>query len=336
MTKTPLWTPGDARVAQSNMVRFIGFANARGETLNGFDELHAFSVAHPERFWGLYWDFAGIKAAARGEDVLVDGDKMPGARFFPQASLNYAENLLAKNDDSVAMVFHGEDKVRTSWTWRQVNAQVSKLQQGLSALGLEAGDRVCAVVPNMPETIMMFAAVASLGGVWSSCSPDFGRRGILDRFGQIEPRVLVVCDGYFYSGKTFDIGDKIKAVLEDLPSVEKIVVIDYIGRAAETAKTLDNASAMVDFAAPYAAQDILYEQLPFDHPLYILFSSGTTGVPKCIVHRAGGILLKHLSEQQLHVDLKPQDRAVLLHDLRLDDVELADNRASERCNVAAV
>jgi acetoacetyl-CoA synthetase len=308
MTTKPLWMPDEARIAGTNMMRFIDFVNARGEALDGFDALHAFSVVHPDQFWGLYWEFAGIKAAARGEDVLVDGDKMPGARFFPQASLNYAENLLVRNDDNVAMIFRGEDKVRTSWTWREVNEQVSRVQQGLRAMGLAAGDRVCAVVPNMPETIMAFAAVASLGGVWSSCSPDFGERGILDRFGQIAPRVLVVCDGYYYNGKTFDISDKIKAVLQALPSVEKVVVIDYIGRAADLTSVLENAITLDDFAAPYAGGDIRCEQLPFDHPLYILFSSGTTGVPKCIVHRAGGALLKHMSEQQLHVDLKPEDR----------------------------
>ena len=308
MTQKPLWVPSEERISGTNMVRFIAFLNERGEQLSGFEDLHDFSVNASQRFWELYWEFAGIKATTRGERVLVDGDKMPGARFFPEASLNFAENILVRNDDSPAIIFRGEDKVRQEWSWRQINAGVSRLQQALKDFGLVAGDRVCAIVPNMPETMVTFAAVASLGGVWSSCSPDFGERGILDRFRQIEPKLLVVCDGYHYNGKTFDISDKIEAVIKELPSVEMVLVIDYTGTAGNVTAKVRDAKVLDELMAPYAAGDLFYEQLPFDHPLYILFSSGTTGVPKCIVHGAGGSLIKHLSEQQLHVDLKDSDR----------------------------
>ncbi len=308
MTGKPLWSPSRERISNTNLTGFVEFLAKLGIGLDGYDALHAFSVSDPARFWELYWEFAGIKAAARGERVVVDGGKMPGARFFPDARLNFAENLLARDDDAPAMIFRGEDKVRTEVSWRALNEQVSRLQQGFRALGLAASDRVCAVMPNMPETIACFAAVASLGGVWSSCSPDFGERGIVDRFGQIEPRVLIVCDGYHYNGKTFDITAKIAAVLEQLPSVEKVIVVDYAGNGEVSAAALRGGQTLADFIAPYDAGLVEFTALPFDHPLYILFSSGTTGVPKCIVHRAGGVLLKHRCEQQLQVGVKPQDR----------------------------
>ncbi len=308
MSEAPLWTPGEDRIADSNLMRFIAFANKRGESLRGFDGLHRFSVADTGRFWDLYWEFAGIKAETRGERIVTDVDKIPGARFFPDAKLNFAENLLARNVDRPAMIFRGEDKVRREVSWRALHDGVSQLQQGLGAIGLQAGDRVCAVMPNMPEAMTAFAAVASLGGIWSSCSPDFGERGILDRFSQIEPKVLVVCDGYHYNGKTFDIADKIAAVVAQLPSLEAVLVVDYAGTADAAAGKIDKAQTLQAFMAPHAPAPVAFVQLPFDHPLYILFSSGTTGVPKCIIHRAGGVLLKHLSEQQLHVDLKSNDR----------------------------
>lgn len=305
MSEAPLWSPSEERRESSNLGRFIAGINAVHKVhLQGFDDLHAFSVAQPEAFWTALWDFAGVKAETRGERVLIDADKMPGARFFPDARLNYAENLLVESDKSPALIFRGEDKVRRTVSWRELTRAISRLQQGLAELGLKPGDRVAGIVPNMPETIMAFLATASLGGIWSSCSPDFGERGILDRFGQIGPKVLVACDGYHYNGNTYDIGEKLAAVLEKLPDVEAVLLIDYIGTAKEIAARIPKARTFAAFTEPYWAKTLMFEQLPFDHPLYILFSSGTTGVPKCIVHRAGGVLLKHICEQQLHSDLK--------------------------------
>ena len=308
MTETPLWTPSKQRMADANITRFMTFLSERQVTVSTFDELHRFSIEHNAQFWELYWEFAGIKAATRGERAMENPGKMPGTRYFPDARLNFAENLLVKSDDTTALVFRGEDKVRNGWSWRELTDKVSRTQQALQAMGLAVGDRVGAVVANMPETIVVCLGVASLGGTWSSCSPDFGEQGILDRFGQIEPRVLVAVDGYYYNGKTFNIGSKIEAVLAKLPSVEKVVIIDYIGEAGEIAAGIDKAVTLDEFMTPYEPAELHYEQLPFDHPLYILFSSGTTGVPKCIVHCAGGVLLKMMVEQQLHTGLKEDDR----------------------------
>ncbi|HUF45945.1 MAG TPA: acetoacetate--CoA ligase [Aestuariivirgaceae bacterium] len=308
MNQTPLWTPPQDRQEASNLRRFLASLSAVHKSLSGFDDLHAFSIAEPEAFWTAIWDFAGIKAARRGERVLIDGHKMPGARFFPDAELNFAENLLVKSDETSALVFRGETGATRTVSWRELQQAVSRLSQGLAQAGLEPGDRVAAVVPNMPETIMASLATLAFGGIWSSCSPDFGVNGILDRFGQIGPKVLVASDGYTYNGRTFDIGNKLAEVVGRLPEVELVLLIDYIGRAEEIASRIPKARTLDSFMAAHAPGAIEFARLPFDHPLYILFSSGTTGVPKCIVHRSGGVLLKHLCEQQLHTDLKPSDR----------------------------
>ena len=309
MTDRPLWTPSAARMAEANLTRFVAAANARhGLRLTGFRDTLRFSVEQPEAFWSLLWDFCGVRAETRGSRVLVDGGKMPGARFFPDARLNYAENLLVKSDDSDALVFRGEDKVARRMSWRELNARVAQMHRALAAAGIGPGDRVCAVVPNMPESIVSFLAVASLGAIWSSCSPDFGERGILDRFGQIEPRLLITCDAYYYAGKTIRMADKIGNVLKELKSVTQAVVIDYTGEAESVAAALPGAVSFQAFLAGHDEGPIAFAQMPFDHPLYILYSSGTTGIPKCIVHRAGGILLKHLSEHVLNTDTKASDR----------------------------
>ncbi len=308
MSNQPLWSPSKARIEQSQLVAFMKRENEDFKTdLKTFEDVHDYSIAQPERFWLSLWEFAKVKSSVRGDVVIEDKDKIPGARFFPQARLNFAENLLVKNDDTPAMEFKGEDKVEFTVSWKQLNQTVSRLNQAFKSIGLKVEDRVCAVVPNMPQTIMSFAGAASLGAIWSSCSPDFGEKGILDRFKQIEPKVLVVCDGYYYNGKTIDIADKIDAVVAQLPSVEKIIVIDYIGTANDYAARTKNAVTFDDFQQPFTAGEIDFAQLPFDHPLYILFSSGTTGIPKCIVHRAGGILLKHICEHQLQSDVKSGD-----------------------------
>jgi len=308
MSNTKLWAPSKQRVEKAQITKFIALVNNKcGTDLSDFDDLHDFSVAEPEKFWTAVWDFGDVKAQTRGDIVIEDRNKIPGAKFFPGSRLNFAENLLSKNDDSPALIFRGEDKVEKTVSWHELNNKVSQLNQAFSEIGLAVSDRVCAVVPNMPETIMTFAGVASIGATWSSCSPDFGEKGILDRFGQVEPKVLVVCDGYYYNGKTIDIADKIESVLKQLPSVEKVIVIDYIGTAPQMAERLANAVTFDDFIKRFKPGPITFAQLPFDHPLYIMFSSGTTGIPKCIVHKAGGLLLKHLSEHQLHCDIHPGD-----------------------------
>ena len=309
MSAEPLWSPDAARIAAHRLTKFMACVNAsRDMDMKTYDDVHGFSVREPDNFWSDVWDFCDVKAETRGERVLVDREKVPGAQFFPDARLNFAQNMLRRNDDTLAMVFRGEDKVRYEVSWRQLTDQVSRLHQAFRDSGMQPGDRVCAVMPNLPETMMVFAGANSLGAVWSSCSPDFGERGILDRFGQIEPGILIVCDGYYYNGKTFDITDKIAEVVKGLPTLKKVIVVNYTGNAAATVAKLPNAVTFDDFIDAYSPAPIDYVMLPFDHPLYILFSSGTTGVPKCIVHRTGGVLLKHMAEHQLHCGINPGDR----------------------------
>ena len=269
--------------------------------------LHAWSVADPGAFWDLLWDFACV-IGEKGGVRLADGDRMPGARFFPEARLNYAENLLRRSDDGDALVFRGEDRVETRLSWRDLHDLVSRLQQAFRGLGIGAGDRVAGLMPNMPETIAATLAAASIGAVWSSASPDFGPRGALDRFGQIAPKLFIAADGYYYAGKTIDNGDKLAEIAAGLPGDPPIIIVPYLGRAAETAARLPNARTLEATLAPYDARPVEFLRLPFSHPLFILFSSGTTGMPKCIVHSAGGTLLQHLKEHQLQSSLVEGER----------------------------
>ncbi|PWK65666.1 acetoacetate--CoA ligase [Aminobacter sp. AP02] len=306
--ETPLWVPSAEQVAEAPLTAFMAEASRRaGRAFSSYAELDAWSVDEREGFWDLVWDFCGI-VGEKGGRVLIDGDKMPGAAFFPDARLNFAENLLRGSGSGEAIVFRGEDKVERRLSWDELAALVSKLQQLFVSLGVTTGDRIAAMMPNMPETVAAMLAAASIGAVWSSCSPDFGAQGVLDRFGQIEPKVFIVPDGYWYAGKHIEVGEKVAAVAEKLTTVSKVLVVDYLGTSGDVASGIAKAETLDDALAPFAARPVGFEQLPFSHPLYILFSSGTTGIPKCIVHSAGGTLIQHLKELRLHASLKPGDR----------------------------
>ncbi|WP_337882460.1 acetoacetate--CoA ligase [Chromobacterium haemolyticum] len=305
---TPIWTPSAGRLAGAHLTAFTKLAElAYDRKLNGYAELWRASVADPARFWSLVWDYCGV-IGDKGSTALSDGDNMLAARFFPEARLSYAENLLRRDDDGDALVFWGEDKLQRRWSWRELRAQVSLLQQAMRGAGIQAGDRVAGFMPNMPETIAAMLAANSLGAVWTSCSPDFGVDGAVERFGQTEPKLLFCPDGYWYAGKAVDIRAKMTALAEALPSVRQIIVVPYLGETGVFAENVPKAITLTDFTAAYQPQALSFERLPFRHPLFILYSSGTTGKPKCIVHGAGGTLLQHLKEQQLHGDVHHGDR----------------------------
>jgi acetoacetyl-CoA synthetase len=278
------------------MARFMRLAGKRD-----YAELHRWSVEHAEDFWELMWRFGEVRGVP-GLRRLINADRMPGATWFPEGKLNFAQNLLRERDASLAISFWGEDRVKRQLSRRQLHDLVSRLAQALAALGVKKGDRVAGYLPNLPESVAAMLATASLGAVWSSCSPDFGVQGVLDRFGQIEPKVLFCADGYLYGGKEFDTQEKVREILAQLPSVERCVVLPYL-HARPTAGV-----GLEEFVAPYTARDIHFEQVAFNDPLYILYSSGTTGVPKCIVHGTGGTLLQHLKEHRLHSDVRAGDR----------------------------
>jgi len=315
--KDLLWTPEKSRTAQTTLGAFsVWMASRASKSFADYADLHRYSTDSPAEFWSALWDYTGVVGDKGPPPYLVDGDRMPGARFFPAAHLNFAENLLRKDGDSPALVFWGEDKVKRRMSWRELREEVSRAAQALREAGVAAGDRVGAVMPNMPESIVGVLATASIGAVWSSCSPDFGAQGVLDRFGQIEPKVLIACDGYYYNGKALDIADKLCAIAAKLPSVGAIVVVPYLGRDKDVVQALNaslihkggRAQTWDDAVHSRTAPPLQFERFPFAHPLYVLFSSGTTGMPKCIVHSAGGTLLKHLCEQRLHSDIKDGDR----------------------------
>ena len=309
MAKTaPLWAPSKATIQAAAMTRFKRHVALNSSvTLETYAELHDWSVSDRESFWDQLWDFADI-IGNKGERIMVDGDKMPGAGFFPDARINFAENLLCRTGPGDALVFQGEDKVSKRLSWDELHDLVSRLQQLFRNNGVKSGDRIAAMMPNMPETIACMLAAASIGAIWSSCSPDFGERGILDRFGQIEPVMFIGCDGYWYAGKRIETGAKIAAVLNQLPTVKNALIVDYLGEAGNVARTIDRAVSLEEAISEIKPAPVTYQRLSFAHPLYILFSSGTTGVPKCIVHSAGGTLIQHCKEQLLHCDIRDGDR----------------------------
>jgi acetoacetyl-CoA synthetase len=301
----PIWTPSAPAVAAANLTRFVAFARGRGAPGGGFAPLWEWSVAEPDAFWSALFEFTGVIADRGAGPALSDGHLMPGARWFEDTRLNFAENLLRRRGPSPAIIASDERGARRVTSWDELAAETARIADGLRKAGVVAGDRVAGFMPNVPEAVIAMLATASIGATWSSCSPDFGVQGVIDRFGQIAPKVLFTADGYFYAGKTLDSLERIAGILDRLPSVTDVVVVPNVAPRPALAG-LRNATLFAEFGSPGAT--LAFERLPFAHPLYILYSSGTTGTPKCIVHGAGGTLLQHLKEHQLHCDLKPGDR----------------------------
>jgi acetoacetyl-CoA synthetase len=302
--KEPIWKPPDERMSNANMTRFIAFVNEQeGKRFTTYEELYRWSIENIPAFWTAVWDFCEVKASKRFETVVDDLDKMPGARWFTGAELNFAENLLRYRDDRTALISKGEAQATRRMSYNELYTAVARLAHALRDAGVRRGDRVVGFMPNIIETVVAMLATTSIGAVWSSCSPDFGTRGVLDRFRQIEPRVMFTVDGYYFRGKQFDCLERATSILSELPSVERMIVVPYCGSTPD----ISNATLYDAFIDETDSVELEFEQVPSEHPVYIMYSSGTTGLPKCIVHSGGGTLLKHLTELQLHADLKRDD-----------------------------
>ncbi|BAL27240.1 acetoacetate--CoA ligase [Azoarcus sp. KH32C] len=308
-TRDAAWVPDAPTITASNIGRFSAAMEARWDrSFTHYDDLHTWSVNHIDEFWTGLWEFCGVVAERRGERVVEQGATMESVRWFPDARLNFAENLLRHRGDEDAVVFWGEDRVKRRLSHDDLYAAVARVASAMRARGVKAGDRIAAYMPNSPDTLIAMLAAASIGAIFSSASPDFGPQGILDRFGQIEPVMLFATDGYYYNGKSHSCLDKIREIAEQLPSAHTVVICPYLGLDNPT-EGIRGGVTLDELTVPHAAvRNIDFAQLPFDHPLYIVFSSGTTGVPKCIVHRAGGALLLHLKEHQLHGNIRHGSR----------------------------
>ncbi len=308
----PLWVPSPERVARANLTRFLDTVRADGIAAPDYDALWRWSVEDPAAFWPAVWRFTGMigdpgEEAVAGLDRMAPPDPVVGPRWFPTGRLNFAENLLRHRGDATAISFSNESGHQRTLSRDRLRADVAAFAAALREAGIGAGDRVAGFLPNLPETVIAMLAAASLGAVWSSCSPDFGTPGVLDRFGQIRPRILVAADGYHYAGKRIDCLQRIREIRAAMPGIEQVVVTPYLGPEPDLAGS-PGALTWTEFTAPHQGAAPAFAQLPFDHPLYIMYSSGTTGLPKCMVHGAGGTLLQHLKELILHTDLTPADR----------------------------
>jgi acetoacetyl-CoA synthetase len=302
-----LWQPTEEQIRNSNMYRFMNVINTKyNRDFKEYASLYDWSIENIPEFWETMWEFADIICSKSYDQVIDDESKMPGARWFSGAKLNFAENLLRYKDDRTALIFKGEGLESTKISYAELYDEVARLAKALKDTGVESGDRVVGFIPNMPAATIAMLAATSLGATWSSCSPDFGIKGVLDRFGQIKPKVLFTANGYFFKGKKIDSLVRIADILKELPSIEKVVVVPYTDHDPEIV-SIPNAVHYNDFKSAQANLEIEFEQLPFDHPLYIMYSSGTTGLPKCMVQSAGGILIHHLKELMLHTNLKRED-----------------------------
>jgi acetoacetyl-CoA synthetase len=303
---TILWAPSDARRMNSQLWQFMQQAHTQS---NGdYMALWQWSLTHPADFWRQVWQFTGVIGSPPGDVIVADVTRMPGAQWFPGVTLNYAQNLLHRRDDSDAIVFWGEDQVRQRLSFAQLYDQVSLAQQALQATGVGVGDRVAGYLPNLPAAMIWMLAATALGAIWSSASPDFGVTGVLDRFGQITPRVLIASDGYFYGGVWHDCIAKLEAIVPQLPSVQQVIVVPYHAQIRGSLTSIPRAVTWAESVAPFVPRACEFVQLPFAHPLFIMYSSGTTGASKCIVHSAGGTLIQHRKEHQLQCDIRADDR----------------------------
>jgi len=306
--KTPLWKPSKERVKNANVTRFIKYVNKeQGKKIRSYKELLQWSMEQIPDFWARMWEFADIKASRGYDRVVEDLSKFPGAKWFPGARLNFAENLLRYRDDRLAFIFKGETQKSARMTYAELYNTVARLAKSLREVGVAPGDRVAAYMPNLMETAIAMLATTSVGAVWSSCATDIGPQAALDRLGQIEPKVLFTVDGYFYKGKEFSSLGNAAEIVKGIPSLKKVVIVSYMGSQPDV-RSIPNAVRYEDFLAREKQPPLPFEQLPFDHPVFIMFSSGTTGKPKCMVQGAGGILINHLKELILHTDLKREDR----------------------------
>ena len=306
--RTPLWMPSEERIRDANITRFMDVVNARHNLkLASYSDLYDWSVNNIPNFWLEVWNFADIKASKRSDHAVEDLDKFPGTKWFPGAHLNFAENLLRYRDDQPAFIFKGETQVSRQMTYAELYDEVARLSQSLAEAGVGVGDRVVGYMPNLIETAVCMLAATSIGATWASCATDIGPGAAIERLGQVEPKAMITADGYFYKGKIFNTLEHAAEVAKGIPSLEKVIVVSYVSNKPDISN-VPNSVHYEEFLSNEKNLEIEFEQLPFDHPHYIMFSSGTTGKPKCLVQGAGGVLINHLKELLLHTDLKRSDR----------------------------